>query len=406
MHGSINLKSSPKLMKAYVEANVNVIKANKCCQSKAIKQFFLGKQKTHVSNILVILGFIFILLPLSACDRISEPNNFVKVNKASRSFPKENNRPLVEYKYEPKDRCELEQLLANNNIKLDEINTKHITDFSLLFANPSALGKIIMERKSWMSTELVRALDNFQRCAGYDRSGDYAGIEFWDTSAAKNMLGMFWGASTFDHSIENWNTAQVETMERMFMGASSFNHPLNKWNVSKVKNMSNMFEGAQNFSQPLSNWKTDSVVTMNRMFMRASLFNQDISMWNTQNVTTMEKMFSMAVAFNAPIGKWNTQNVTNMASMFEKAVSFNQPLYNWQTKKVNNMSKMFKNAASFSEGVGSFDVEQVTDFSEMFYNAKNFKQDLNSWHINQYAKTKQAFHGAHAITKLPSWAQD
>lgn len=339
------------------------------------------------------------------------------------------------YKYEPQDRCELEHLLANNNVRLDEINTKHIKDFSLLFASPEAVGQFMMSKAAGkaqgMSPELIASLDKFQKCAGYDRRGDYAGLEYWDTSAAENMLGMFWGAENFDHPIADWNTSKVKTMERMFYGAAYFNQDLGKWNTAQVTSMKEMFAGARNFNQPLNTWNTANVTrmdgmfngdrdfnqplnkwntakvtTMESMFKQASSFNQDLNTWQTTNVTNMNQMFLMAVAFQGAIGAWDTSKVTTMVSMFEKAVSFNQPLTKWQTGSVVSMEGMFKDASSFNQDLKSFDTGKVTDMNEMFNRAKSFNQDLNSWHVANVISMDGIFAGASSLKELPKWYQE
>ena len=264
------------------------------------------------------------------------------------------------YKYEPQDRCELEHLLANNNVRLDEINTKHIKDFSLLFASPEAMGQFMMSKAAGkaqgMSPELIASLDKFQKCAGYDRRGDYAGLEYWDTSAAENMLGMFWGAENFDHPIADWNTSKVKTMERMFYGAAYFNQDLGKWNTAQVTSMKEMFAGARNFNQPLNTW--------------------------------------------------NTANVTRMDGMFNGDRDFNQPLTKWQTGSVVSMEGMFKDASSFNQDLKSFDTGKVTDMNEMFNRAKSFNQDLNSWHVANVISMDGIFAGASSLKELPKWYQE
>ena len=107
------------------------------------------------------------------------------------------------------------------------------------------------------------------------------------------MKGLFYRASSFNHSINHWDTSNITDMSEMFRGADCFNQPLNKWNTSNVTDMREMFRGAENFNQPLNDWDTSNVTDMSEMFhcVLRSSFNQPLNDWDTSNVTNMSYMF-------------------------------------------------------------------------------------------------------------------
>ncbi|OBV29007.1 hypothetical protein BKN38_02085 [Helicobacter sp. CLO-3] len=163
-----------------------------------------------------------------------------------------NTNPLTDkskHKYRPQTRDELVQLLKDESIKLDTIDTSKITDMSFLFA---VIPPYSESRK------------------------DFSGIETWDTSNVTDMNNMFSYAKTFNQPIGSWDVSNVEDMSFMFREAESFNQPLNKWNVSRVKNMLWMFRAATSFNQPLDKWDVSKVKDMNGMFQHAESFNQPL----------------------------------------------------------------------------------------------------------------------------------
>lgn len=122
-----------------------------------------------------------------------------------------------------------------------------------------------------------------------------------DLSACKNMLGMFYEASSFNQPIGDWNVSNATNMRYMFAFADAFNQPIGDWNVSNVRDMAHMFQSAFSFNQPIGNWDTSSVEYMWRMFYEATSFEQDLSNWNVSNVKDMGKMFKHSkMAKNKP----------------------------------------------------------------------------------------------------------
>lgn len=123
------------------------------------------------------------------------------------------------YKYFPKNKEELIDLINNQHVNLGDINVSNITDMSNLFNNS--------KRK------------------------DFSGIEEWDVSNVTNMSDMFYCCANFNQSLERWNVSNVTNMSNMFCGCVNFNQPLEEWDVSNVVYMDNMFYGCTNFNQSL-----------------------------------------------------------------------------------------------------------------------------------------------------------
>ncbi|MBF7067722.1 BspA family leucine-rich repeat surface protein, partial [Campylobacter volucris] len=164
------------------------------------------------------------------------------------------------YKYKPKNKTELKQLVKNINIILSDINISNITDMSGIFKN--------------------------------SKRRNFSGIEKWDVSKVTNMSGMFSGVESFNHDISNWNVSKVTNMSHMFYKAVKFNKPLNNWDVSSVKNMEYMFANATHFNQPLYNWDVSNVTNMSRMFSYAKSFNRNLNQWNVAKLKNRAYMFA------------------------------------------------------------------------------------------------------------------
>ncbi|WP_267525190.1 BspA family leucine-rich repeat surface protein [Campylobacter sp. MG1] len=104
------------------------------------------------------------------------------------------------FKYFPKNKKELQTLIANPAIKLNEIDTGLITDMSDLFGGRA----------------------------------DYEGVGEWDTSNVVSMSRMFAWCEDFNQGLE-FDTKNVENMENMFYYCKSFNQKL-EFNTSKIEN--------------------------------------------------------------------------------------------------------------------------------------------------------------------------
>ncbi|MFG5101320.1 BspA family leucine-rich repeat surface protein [Campylobacter lari] len=100
------------------------------------------------------------------------------------------------YKYFPKNKEELIDLINNQHVNLGDINVSNITDMGNLFNNS--------KRK------------------------DFSGIEEWDVSNVTNMSDMFCGCVNFNQPLEEWDVSNVVYMDNMFYGCTNFNQSLEK----------------------------------------------------------------------------------------------------------------------------------------------------------------------------------
>ncbi|RDU52160.1 hypothetical protein CQA49_08265 [Helicobacter sp. MIT 00-7814] len=171
-------------------------------------------------------------------------------------------------KHHPQNRDELVELLRDESIKLDSIDTSKITDMSLLFAD------FPRDKCDKLSSDkyLAPYIQNCKNNAG--KREDFSGIETWDVSNVKDMNSMFSHAKSFNQPLNKWNVSKVESMDSMFFGALSFNQPLDKWDVSEVVIMWSVFENAKSFNQNLDSWDVSGLVSeayMSKMFDNSPL---------------------------------------------------------------------------------------------------------------------------------------
>ena len=78
------------------------------------------------------------------------------------------------------------------------------------------------------------------------------------------MAGLFYNVQ-WNFDVSCWDVSNVESFQTTFE-ESKFNNDLTKWNTTSAKYMQGMFWGAQDFDQDLSNFKTDNVENMRVMF--------------------------------------------------------------------------------------------------------------------------------------------
>ena len=123
---------------------------------------------------------------------------------------------VSEYKYYPKDKDELKELLKKliiergKDANLNDIDTSKITDMSNLF--------------KWLDPHNID-------------------ISKWNVSNVIDIKGMFYGCENFNSDLSNWNVFNVKNMYCMFYDCKNFNSDLSEWDVSKVTNIKKMFMG-------------------------------------------------------------------------------------------------------------------------------------------------------------------
>ena len=177
------------------------------------------------------------------------------------------NTQEVSIKFVPADVIDLRVLVNSSNVELGDIDISGLDDLTYCFAIYNA--NQVTENKR----------TNFE------------GIEKWDTSNVKSMLGMFAGCVNFNKDISMWDTSKVTKMDVMFASCKNFNQDLSKLNTSNVESMQGMFYKAVNFNQDISSWDVSKVKNMSHIFYQARAFDQDLSSWNTASLKEDENMF-------------------------------------------------------------------------------------------------------------------
>lgn len=107
------------------------------------------------------------------------------------------------FKYFPKNKKELQDIIANktidfnsNNINLNDVDISKISDFSFLFSyNPDANPDV----SKWDVSHVTNMRGLFSRCHNFEGKG----LENWDVSNVKDMSGMFDGCEELK-KIPSW----------------------------------------------------------------------------------------------------------------------------------------------------------------------------------------------------------
>lgn len=118
-----------------------------------------------------------------------------------------NTNPLTDkskHIYHPQNRDELVELLKDESIKLDSIDTSAITDMSFLFANMF----------DYWCDEFAPHMQTCKNTAGKQK--DFSGIETWDVSNVTNMSGMFDDARLFKQNLDSWKVNKDTDTNKMF----------------------------------------------------------------------------------------------------------------------------------------------------------------------------------------------
>lgn len=122
------------------------------------------------------------------------------------------------------------------------------------------------------------------------------GIEpqYWITSGATSMQGMFKDSSVTSLDLSTWDTSNVTNMLEMFYNASSLTSlNLSNWDTSKVTNMGAMFSLCSGLTTlDLSSFNTYQVSSIQYMFWNcSSLVTILVNEFSTRKVSASNDMF-------------------------------------------------------------------------------------------------------------------
>lgn len=162
------------------------------------------------------------------------------------------------YKFKPRNKAELRELIKIDSVYLGDIDTSLISDFSYVFKN--------------------------------SKRTDYSGLEKWITTSATTFKGMFEDNTNFNYPIE-FDTPNLIDASNMFKGSENFNQFVHFSNVSKLE-------------------------TTAFMFYKAVRFNLGVDFSNSINLKNTQGMFAMCYSIDKGEIKLNTENVEKADKMF------------------------------------------------------------------------------------------
>jgi len=173
------------------------------------------------------------------------------------------------YRYHPKDRYELKELLkklilergGSDDCDLNDIDVSQIKDMSTMFVD-----------HRW-----IRNID----------------ISDWDMSNVETTAGMFAGCYQFNCNLSRWNVSNVRNMYSMFYQCKKFNCNLGNWDVSNVRQMDRMFMECESFTgDGIENWDVSSAQNMEEMFCRCKKLKKNLNGWKVPEKCKTTWMFA------------------------------------------------------------------------------------------------------------------
>ncbi len=234
------------------------------------------------------------------------------------------------------------------------------------------------------------------------------GLEYFDTSNATNMDGMFAKCPKLKSlDISSFDTSNVEIMTFMFLRNTSLTDlNLSGLDTSKVTNMRWMFRECSALeSLDISSFDTSNVTNMSYMFYQCKLLESlDLSHFDTSNVTDMSYMFQECkVITNFNLNNFDTSKVTNMAYMFNNCNELTTlDLSSFDTSSVTNMMYMFYQCKLLeSLDLSHFKTSNVTDMSYMFFECQSLKNLLVSgFDVRNVTNMQQMFRNCDNLLTL------
>ena len=131
---------------------------------------------------------------------------------------------------------------------------------------------------------------------GFSNLASIEGMQYFNTSKATSMYGLFAGCSSLiSLDLNSFDTQNVTGMAYMFGDCTSLaSLDLSSFDTRNVEGMSYMFYNCSSLtSLDLSSFDTRNVDEMSYMFYNcSSLTSLDLSSFDTRNVTGMFEMFS------------------------------------------------------------------------------------------------------------------
>ena len=172
------------------------------------------------------------------------------------------------------------QLPKLETIKLDNVNTSHVTSMSLVFYNCSLLKEI--DLRSFDISNVSTANRVFYGCTGLEK----VNISGWDFKSAGSISSMFAGLTNLKE-VDVSNVKNVTDANNMFAGDSALTTiNMKGFDASKITSISYMFSGCSSLTSiDFSEFYADSLEQMTSVFQGCTgLTSLDLSTFNTKKV--------------------------------------------------------------------------------------------------------------------------
>ena len=294
---------------------------------------------------------------------------------------------------------------CNNLEKLPDISNWDIsdyTDMSYMFYKCSSLTEINFDM--WKNVKVCAAI--LEECKNIKIKTSKWGYNI------QKILSLDYENSSITLDVSDL-TDFVESMECMFSGCKAITkiEGLEEWDTSKVKDMVGMFDYCQNLVIKTSKWNKDIKEILSQVYEESSI-TLDVSDLDLANFKkSMKEMFYRCKAITKIVGlnKWDTSNVTDMSDMFNRCENLIEivGIENWNTSNVTDMSCMFCGCSSLKSlpaNIAIWDTKNVTNMSCMFYGCSSLSSlpDISKWNISNFTDMYNMFYRCDKIkNKIP-----
>jgi len=120
----------------------------------------------------------------------------------------------------------------------------------------------------------------------------------------------------FNEDLSKWNMSAATNLNSMFLGCEKFQgNGVDKWDVSNVKTMVGTFESCTSFDQNLSAWDTRKLVDLAFLFARSGFKGNGVENWSTSLAYNMSFAFFGLSQMDVDFSSWDTSNVVDMSFM-------------------------------------------------------------------------------------------
>ena len=359
----------------------------------------------------------------------------------------------ITYKYHPKDRAELVNLINDENVNLSEIDTSKVTDFSFLFAR---LGEECDDTLGWHREDLltphlekckntgIKRLDSIhaikkqisdidsqiRKIESVLEKEEQCRSDFESFIAPKIQAKIKSKEGFFDeHKREYVKRKTLNDKERAQVRDEVIKE--NKSciflkNVEDKERISSLKEQQVDLEEQLSHlmeklgtithWDTRNVKDMSFVFaggfawelLRDKEQSKVELYWDTHSVENMQGMFFENYALSEELQEWVTHfdvsNVKDMSYMFYRS-NFNKNINAWNVSRVESMEAMFAQNFSFNQPLDKWNTSRVKNMAEMFVCALSFNQNIQSWNVGNVENMSYLFGGLCAVDSTCAFNQ-